>query len=281
VAISETTAGDVPRALRGLWTREEIFTPTGNRDATTRVVWLQTRRFYADIRVPADRPARPGATGFEAYADEELIALARMQAFAGVLTAADGICLWRRDLDYQPPDPVPDEARFEIDGDRMDEFGIHADYTEIWRRTPGSGEPLIAWRRAAAPGGLLVVAEDHFLEIQGREIPLPEGASLAAIVEADLAAGRRDLAIARLDMRICYGRVAGAGGPWRVTLSSLPWLEGRGLFDGEEVSVDGATGELMRGGEAWTLEDATILPSDIARLPAPPPAQRTPTAAAG
>ncbi len=267
--MSGTTAGDVPADLRGLWTRDQIFTPSGYRDATTRVLWLQTRRFYADIRVPADRPARPGATGFDAYADEELIALARMQGFAGVLTAADGVCLWRRDLDYQPPDPAPDEARFEIDGDRMDEYGIHADYTEIWRRAPGSGAPLIAWRRAGAPGGLMVVVGDHFLEIEGRATPLPAGETLAAIVEADLATGRRDLAIERLDMRICYGRVAGGGAPWRVELSTLPWLEGRGLFDDEDARIE--AGALIRDGKPWVLENSTIQSSDIARLPQPLP----------
>lgn len=260
-------AAFVPAPLRGLWDREEIFTPSGFRDTTTRVTWLQTRRVYADLRLPADRPSRPGARDFSAFSDEDLVSLARVQGFGGILTARDGICLWRRDLDFQPPGDTPDEARFEIEGDRMAELGIHADYTEIWRRAPDSVEPLIALRWETGAGGLLVIAGDHFLEIQGRQTPLPAGECLAAIVARDLAEGRRDLAEDRLAMRICQGRIAGAGAPWRITGSSLPWLEGSSLFAGETPRFDAAAGVLERGaGQLWRVEDSTAPLATLAAL---------------
>jgi hypothetical protein len=275
--VEDANAGFVPAPLRGLWDREEIFTPSGYRDATTRVVWLQTRRFYGDLRIPADRPARPGARDFGAFSDEELLALARVQGFGGVLTASAGVCLWRRDLDYQPPGETPDEARYEIEGDRMAELGIHAAYTEIWRRAPDSAEPHIALRREAGPGGLLVIAGDHFLEIQGREDALPAGETLAAIVERDLAEGRRDLAEARLLMRICHGHIAGGAIPWEITQSSLPWLEGASLFAGESPRFDAEAGVLERGeDQLWRVEDSTASMAAVAGLLAsaltsPPP----------
>ncbi|WP_421934439.1 hypothetical protein [Phenylobacterium sp.] len=231
----------VPPALTGLWRREVITTPKGYRDETTRVLWLQTRSWYADIRVKADRPARPGATGFADYSDAELIQLAAVEGFAGELTATGDICLWRRDLDYQPPSGSPDEATFAVSGDVMIEDGIHSDYQEIWRREPGSASPLVAYRRTGG-AGLLVIAGGYFTEILDRATPLPKGESLAAIVSEALGAGRREAALAALSLRICHGRVAGAGR--RVTLSTYPWLEGQDIG-----GVDPAE---------WTLIDCDV-----------------------
>ncbi len=263
--VVDTESGPVPVSLRGVWIREAIFTPAGEGDGTTRVVWLQTRRFYADLRIPADRPSRPGAIGFDAFTDDELVSLARAQGFGGVLTAAGDSCLWRRDLDYQPPSPSPDEARFEIEEDRMVEYGLHADYSEIWRRAPASADPLIALRREDG-GGLLVIGGDYFLEIQQRDQPLPAADRLAAAVELELARGRRDLARAHLTMRICHGRIAGAAAPWRITDSTLPWLEGAFLFAGEAARFDPDAGVLVRDGRSWRVEDSTVSRRDLAAL---------------
>lgn len=218
-------AAHVPPDLTGLWRREVITTPAGYRDETTRVLWLQSRSWYADIRVKADRPSRPDATGFADYTDAELIGLAAMQGFAGELTAADGVCLWRRDLDFQPPSSEPDEATFAIDGEVMIEDGIHSDYQEIWRREADSTAPLAAYRLEGDQAGLLILGGSHFLEILDRATPLPAGDSLAAIVTQALAAGDRAAAEAALSLRISYGRFeAGAG---QIALSTFPWLEGR------------------------------------------------------
>jgi hypothetical protein len=260
----------VPSNLTGLWRREVITTPAGYRDETTKVFWLQTRSWYADLRVRADRPVRAAASSFADYTDIELIQLASVQGFAGQLTAANGVCLWRRDLDYQPPSSEPDEARFAVAGQVMIEDGIHSDYQEIWRREGMSLAPLVAFsltEDTARPGrsGLLVVAGDHFLEIQDRDTPLPAGEKLVGIVTAALAAGRRDDAIAALSMRICCGRIN--AGRWTVTLSSLPWLEGREPWHGEAVAADMTAGTLRRrtpaGEQFWTVVDSTIDGSDL------------------
>jgi len=211
--------------LAGLWRREVITTPSGERDETTRVLWLQSRSWYADIRIKADRPHRPEARGFGDYTEAELVALAETQGFAGELAAANGVCLWRRDLDFQPPAATPDEATYALDGDVMIEDGLHSDYQEIWRREADSTVPLAAYRLDGERAGLLVLGGSHFLEILDRPAPLPAGASLAAIVVQALAAGDRAAAEAALSMPISYGRFeAGAGG---IALSSFPWLEGR------------------------------------------------------
>lgn len=217
----------VPPELTGLWRREVITTPKGYRDETTRVLWLQTRSWYADIRVKADRPQREGATRFADYTDAELIAMAAVQGFAGELTATGNVCLWRRDLDYQPPNDSVDEATFAVKDGVMIEDGIHSEYQEIWRQEAPAAAPLAAYRLVGEAKGLLVVAGEHFLEIRDRATPLAPAESLTVHVTEALAAGNRDAAIAALSMPICYGKVAGASR--RVTLSSYPWLEGTDL----------------------------------------------------
>ncbi len=232
----------VPPELTGLWRREVITTPKGYRDETTRVLWLQTRSWYADIRVKADRPTREGATGFADYTDAELIQMAGVQGFSGELTATGDVCLWRRDLDYQPPNDSVDEATFAVNDGVMIEDGIQSEYQEIWRQEAPGATPLMAYKLAGAAKGLLVIAGEYFMEIRDRATPLAPAESLTAYVTETLGKGERDAAIAALSMRICHGRVAGASR--QVTLSSYPWLEGTDLGP-----VDPAE---------WTLIDSNV-----------------------
>ena len=258
----------VPPEYTGLW-RREVITAPGFRDETTRVLWLQTATWYVDLRVPAGRPAARGI-GLADYSVEELSALATIQGFAGELAAADGICLWRRDFDRQPPGPIPDEARCAVDGDVMVEDGLHADYQEIWRRVPASAGPLAAFalEEAAGPGGLLVMAGDHLMEFRARPGAPLTGASLAELVEAQLAAGDRAEAEALLDTEICYAAREGEG--WRVQLSSHPWREGRLMWPAGGARFDEATGRLQAsdgdGTKIWRLLDANVPASALGRL---------------
>lgn len=258
----------VPPEYNGLW-RREVITAPGFRDETTQVLWLQTGTWYVDLRVPADRPpARAG--GFGDYSAAELSALARIQGFAGELAAVDGICLWRRDFDRQPPGPVPDEARCAVDGEVMVEDGLHADYQEIWRRVPASAGPLAAFAldEPGAPGGLLVVAGDHLMEFRARSGAPLTGASLAELVEARLADGDRDGAEALLDNEIRYAVREGEG--WRVVLSSHPWREGRLMWPAGGARFDEAAGRLQAwDGDRttiWRLLDANVPASALGRL---------------
>lgn len=232
----------VPAELVGVWRRRSLVTPDG-RDETTQVVWVQTESWYADLRIPAGPLVRTDVRRLEDCNAVELVALAQIQGFAGQLSVDGGVCSWRRDLDFQPPGPTPDEGNWEIEGPVMIERGLHAEYEEVWVRDADVRGPLEAFRRTGGRRGLMVVAGDHFLAVLDRPHPLPGGESLAAIVAAELAAGDRAAALARLDMPICYGLVRGGGSPWEVRLSSWPWLEGQGLAP--------------PSGDGWThIEDA-------------------------
>ncbi|MDP1618155.1 hypothetical protein [Phenylobacterium sp.] len=239
----------VPPEVTGVWRRELITAPGGYRDDSTRVFWVQADSWYGDIRLRIDIPRRAGATGFADFSDAELIELAKAQGFAGQLTVTPEMCAWRRDLDYQPPGPIPDEGTWRIEGDILIEGGIHAEYEEIWRLEPQSQGLRAAFGLGEAQG-LLVIAGDHFLMMQARKAPLPAGDSLPALVESALAAGDRARAVALLDMPICYGRI---GRDWRVVHSTLPWLEDRPLW-ARPPHFDSEAGQLLDGGPTpWTL----------------------------
>jgi len=252
------TAYPVPEELRGLWRREVMIAPDGTRDTTTEVFWLQSESLFADLRVPADRPG--GGNGFSHYSDRELAQLARMSGFGGVLEVEGGVCRWRHELDYQPPGGAADEARYTLDGDILVETGIHANYEEVWRRETPLGARFAAFRLAEdaeRPGreGIFVVVGDYFLVIESRPSVLPEGASLTVLVEGDLAAGSRDLAMSRLDMRIAHGC---AGGGWPVLRSTFPWLEGVGLFEGRTAKLEVGGQYLAVGRQGWRLAESNM-----------------------
>lgn len=254
--------------FRGLW-RREVITAPGLRDETTQVFWLQTATWYADIRVAPGRPGQRAPDGFAAYADAELLELARIQGFAGELSIGDGVCLWRRDVDRQPPGETPDEGRCSFDGaDVMIEEGVHADYQEIWRRVPGSDGPFAAFRLEgpAEAGGLLLFAGEHLMEVRARAGAPLAGPSLAALVEARLAAGDRAGAEDLLQTRLRYAQADAQG--WRARLSTHPWLEGRPLWD--EVRFDPQAGrfEASEGGPVmtWRLLDASAAGEALGRL---------------
>ena len=253
-------AGEVPYAVRGLW-RREVITAPGFRDETTQVVWLQTQSWYADLRVAADRPVIPGAQSFAAYGDEDLKAMAKVQGFAGQLTVADGICYWRRDVDYQPPTDSPDEGRYSLSDDVLVEDGIHAEYQEIWRRAPDSLEPAAAFKLDGEDGrtGVLVIGGRFMIEFVSRAVAPPAAASLVEAVEAALAAGDRATAEDLLSTRIRFAE-RGADGRWLTRLSSLPWLQDQPVWVDGAAAFDGDS-LLTAQADRWRLID-TSLPLD-------------------
>jgi len=251
----------IPAAATGLWRRQLITLPDGRRDTTTQVLWLQTHHLFADLRVPADRPVMAEATGFADYSSTALVQLAAMQGFAGSFEIEGETCRWHRELDYQPPGGPPDEAYFRIEGDILVETGIHAAYEEIWQRETPPLANLAAFRLvpgAAKARGLLVLAGDHFIAVEERRPPLPAAASLAELLAAADGPARIE---EQLGMLIAYGRVSGAGGsPWRIGLSTFPWLEGQSLA-ADGVCFDPATGILIMqdpaGQRRWQLVEAS------------------------
>lgn len=128
----------VPAAYRGVWVRTLLETPEG-RDTSTRVHWLQTECWHADLRIPADvDPGTPDSR-------------ARLQGFYGMTCITQGengqpdICTWHRHWDVQPPCSTPDAGYMVFEtSNRVIETGVHSPYLEIWERLPGSTGKYLA-----------------------------------------------------------------------------------------------------------------------------------------
>lgn len=216
----------VPPWLRGLWRRQSIAWPDGRVDDTTVVYWLQTASAFVDIRIPADRPDlrdRPSLTALDAA---ELACLARQGGFAGWTELAGDYCRWHREIDYQPPNGVPDEGRLRLrtDGTLIEE-GVHEHYVEIWQPVAcGSGAPHVGRPgHDDARDEILVVWGEVFLYARGRAAALPHAESLTALVEQGASLP------ALLDCDISLGVREGGRVPWEIRLSTLPFREGQSL----------------------------------------------------
>ncbi|MEO8157169.1 MAG: hypothetical protein ABI648_05190 [Betaproteobacteria bacterium] len=212
----------VPDAYIGVWQRTLLRTPQ-REDTTTRVYWLQTRSWHADIRVPADRPPCPGMAALDALSRVEMMELARQQGFCGTTVVDGDICRWLRKYDFQPPSGANDIGRMQFETpDRVLEFGAEAEYFEIWERLPGSHGATFAIQESDDPLSLLLGAGEYVMAVRPRSAPLPLAPDLATF-----AAGKNGQVLREaLDFEISFGR-RNANHAWTIELSTLPWQQGR------------------------------------------------------
>jgi hypothetical protein len=215
----------VPASYVGVWKRTLLATPT-LRDTSTRVFWLQTDLWHADIRIPEDRPATRG-DALDLLDRTALCALSRQQGFAGITEVQGDICRWHRLIDYQPPGRFADVGRMRFETpDRLLEYGVEQEYFEIWERVHGSagaGE-MFDLAGPSLPRRVLLRAGAFMMLVQDRSHPLPAADNLEALSSQ---ASNADLAAA-LNLEISFGRIENADF-WRIELSTLPWREGKRL----------------------------------------------------
>jgi hypothetical protein len=218
------TCATVPEAYVGLWQRT-LLRAAGREDTTTRVYWLQTSNWHADIRVPSDRPVLSGHFGLAALSAEEMRALARQQGFAGITEVEGDICRWHRRFDYQPPSGFNDVGRMQFDGpDRLLEHGVEQDYFEIWERVADAGASHVLKSDDGARRTLLQLSLGPWVMFVR-----PRGAALGRAVGLDQLVGSANDSerIALLDFEISFGRLDESTNSWRIELSTLPWMEGK------------------------------------------------------
>lgn len=192
----------VPQHWRGLWRRIALERADGTGDTATLVLWLQTDTLYADLRIPADRPA---VRTFEP-------ALAAQEGFAGHLETQGDVACWVRRIDYRPLG-VPDVGRLSRARRVMVEHGVHDDYVEHWwLEAPGDDTAVLV----NTANAVAVRAGDHLILARERRRAVPADLTAAVRTERDLSA--------LLDCEISYAQRDGAG--WRIVHSTLPWREG-------------------------------------------------------
>tara|TARA_R110001592_G_scaffold107065_9_gene300002 strand:- start:45 stop:812 length:768 start_codon:yes stop_codon:yes gene_type:complete len=200
---------NVPDAYLGVWQRTLLRTADGQEDCATRVFWLQTTLLHADMRMPDPTPKT---------IDQRI----SQGGFAGLTEVQGNRCQWHRLLDFHP-DSGTDVGIMEFVGpDEVHEAAPDGSYLEIWRRLPESvGATQAVWLAATDDTqrqACLLLAGDFFMFVADRPVPTQKGIPLRAQV-AGLDADRAEI---MLGSEFSFGRIAGGGLPWEITLSTLP-----------------------------------------------------------
>jgi hypothetical protein len=237
----DADGADVPARYRGVWRRTLLETPDG-RDTTTAVHWLQTARWHADLRIPAERahafpPCSRHATertavaaAAAAWTPAQHRALAQQHGFFGRTEVQSqdhgGVprerCTWHRHLDLQPPAATPDAGWMEFtSADQLIETGVHGRYREVWERLPESIGSCTVLSNDA--GAVWLRSGAVLMQVRPRHIGWPADTtpadSLATVVWR-----HPQHAAALLDFEISYGTLR--AGVWSVHQSTLPAREG-------------------------------------------------------
>ena len=259
----------VPDWLVGVWHRLSIeeFSVDGHieKDTTTQVFWLQTDSGFADIRIPADRPA---VKSFDSLTSQQAIALSKQDGFAGI-TRSDGIiCEWHHAMDYRPFKGQMDIGRMSwkdgIEGGILVEIGPDNAYREEWQWIGGGATATLTLSEASAWKGWLVVCGDFFICMRDRRQLLPAADSLTALVNR----ASSETYASYLSCEISYGYCQKGQKPWEIKLSTFPWREGESLWHPETLIVDEQHQQVVQseGDEqlVWTVQNwgalAQLLP---------------------
>lgn len=200
--------------VQGSWKRVLLVEPgpPERRDETTVVTWIQGEHFYVDLRQPEGKPDFSTVDNHAHCDDAQRRWLAQQQGFAGRLlhyeSAAPGVVQveWERAFDLHPEDGTRDIGQLVADSGGFREYGVLADYEELWQPIPGSPAATDDRRcteillRCQGRGELLVV-------VDGSHFGLAQGTDEHTLI-----------AIGQIEH-----------GSWVVHRASDPWLEGETL----------------------------------------------------
>jgi hypothetical protein len=268
-AAAEGSISQVPTWLWGEWSRDWI--QRGKvRSNTLDIHYLQTPTYFADMRIPRDRPAMASAKSFADLSDEQLLMLTRQNGFTGQLVVEGSVATWHHDIDFLPPDGTQDRGRLvRIPPTQMLEYALDGSYIESWRSTT-CGEGKFVVIRVERCGRLLrtlVVAGNQFLYVRNRAQDLPAASSFESLLNATKAA--RAQVFEYLDCEFSTGRAQGDSKSWVIEQSTLPWREGHRLDFIEQLSVLKAGGKLAPvkvGAVQWTVPVNTLSVREVNAL---------------
>lgn len=231
----------VPSHYQGVW-RRTLLTAPGVRDDGTLVLWMQTARWHADLRIPEDRPDCSGCHALADCSRDQLLGLLRQEGFAGITTVDGAICEWHRRLDYRPTGRRDiGSMAFSPAFDAIDEEGVESDYAERWEREPqGNGAQGMAFTPDDQAPGLWLFLGPCFMRVRARAMH----ADAARIAWQRVQAGSaHDEELRQLaDFEISFGKIAQDQG--RILHSTLPWLEGVRLKLPSEMALTRRAGDV-------------------------------------
>ena len=225
----------LPTEYIGVWQRDLLETAT-IKDDTTLVLWMQTKLYHIDIRIPASLADIRAVHSVEGYNNEELLILASQQGFAGITQVTPStvktsdICQWHREIDFQPKTDVRDIGKMVFtNANTIIETGIDDVYLEVWRRLVNSQKPCLFKfitgknRKGLATLAYCMRAGNFVAYARPRQISLPKIDSLINAIHAIKPA--RDKLLDWLDMEISFGEVIDEKS-WKIKHSTLPFKEG-------------------------------------------------------
>jgi hypothetical protein len=250
----------------GAWQRDWISRHGGAPDTSVTVRYVQTPSMFGDVRIRGDRAALAGAASFADLSDDQLLALAKQNGFAGYTTVDGANATWHHEIDFQPSDGSADIGRIELSGNgTMFEHALDESYVESWSALGGGDGPFLAVKvvRGDRAEHVLAVAHDHFVYARARVTALPAADSIIDAIARTHAT--REAIIGFLDCEISYGNTRG----WNIVHSTLPWQEGKRLAFIDRIGIDArgrTVATVTEAGEAWSFPVNTFTPADLRAL---------------
>ncbi|MEO7734163.1 MAG: hypothetical protein ABIY55_24585 [Kofleriaceae bacterium] len=252
----------------GVWQRDWVRRNGGPSDRATMVRYVQTPSAFGDLRIPEALPDLTGQSSLADLSDEQLLALAQQNGFAGTTTVSGANATWHHDIDFQPTSKEPDVGRIEELGPgKMFEHALDDSYVESWSvLDPRAGAFAVRVERDDHVLFVLAVSGQHFMYARARKRTLPPGKSLVELIARTRP--ERAVIMQYLDCEISYGNTHG----WWIESSTLPWLQGKRLAFADRIGIGGdgqplATSPLH--GETWTFPVNTLEPDELQTLFAP------------
>lgn len=254
--------------IRGLWRRAYIKAPAETptfEDHDTHVYWFQADRLYADLRIPARFSAGQAAACLAELTEDELLALAGAEGFAGRATVVDGVCSWHRVINLQGPEAGRDIGCLERTSGGLFEYGVEADFVELWLDQKGEGHAADGRVFTCEGGflGFLITSPKRFLFACDRPARKNLKVPWSETVAQALAGGDRDLVSDLFQPEYSFGRID--RGTAVIELSSHPNRVGSVLCDDLQASADALVTHHVRfaGGALrrdWSVSDPGIWP---------------------
>lgn len=222
----------VPSRYLGVWKRT-LLEQKGEQDTSSLVLWMQTEREHADIRIPASRPDFTDCNNLEECSAEQLRWLATQQGFAGVTEVNNSICQWHRQLDFQPKTNARDIGKMAFDDqDTLLETGIDAPYFEVWKKIEYSHLNVKTYqvigedRHGRETPSRLLIAGNHFAFVRPRNVILPSASSMLAVIDKHYQS--MHTLLDWLDFEISFGEIVDQI-TGLIQYSTLPFKEGAEL----------------------------------------------------
>lgn len=228
--------------IRGLWRRAFIKSPVGKpdfEDHDTQVYWFQANGLYADLRVPARFSQGLSADCLAELCHDDLLALSEAEGFAGWAAVVDGTCTWQRAINLQGPETGRDIGRLERTSGGLYEYGVDADFVELWLDQQEDNPPPKGRVFTGEGGcwGFLISSETRFLFALDR----PSRKNLARAWKDDLAQALTDADREQLadlfQAEYSFGRIV--DGSAMIELSSHPNRVGAVLCENIGAASDG------------------------------------------